>query len=264
LLTAVLVVLSPVYAYAIPGSMEIDFDGTPVTINYDVEGVEIQSIDPDLDFISLILDVEVTGFPGILEITFDRNFFDSVFEGTDDDFIIIADGDEPDFEETQTSSDSRTLRIELPNGTDEVEIIGTDFGDVSVSEPETAPEPEPEPAPEPEPETAPEPEPETAPEPEVKPKTECGPGTVLKDGVCVLDKKCGAGTVLKDGVCVLDEKCGPGTVLQGEVCVLIQSGSSIDRSSLFDLVYGAAAGFIIAFIVMITLYIIGRASRQGN
>jgi len=247
LLAAILVVLSPVYAYAIPGSMEVDFEGTPITINYDVEGVEIQSIDPDLDFISLILDVDVTGSPGILEITFDRNFFDSVFEGTDDDFIIIADGDEPDFEETQTSSDSRTLRIELPSGTDDVEIIGTDFGDVSVSEPE------------PEPETAPESEP--APEPEVKPKTECGPGTVLKDGVCVLEKKCGAGTVLKDGVCVLDEKCGPGTILQGEVCIPIQSGSSIDRSSSFDLVYGAAAGFIIAFIVIIALYIIGRASR---
>jgi len=250
LLAAVLVVLSPVYAYAIPGSMEVDFEGTPVTINYDVEGVEIQSINPDLDFISLIFDVDVTGSPGILEITFDRNFFDSVFEGTDDDFIIIGDGfDELNFEETQASSDSRTLRIELPNGTDEVEIIGTDFGDVSVAsepepEPETAPEPEPETAPEPEPETAPEPEPETAPEPEVTPKTECGTGTVLKDGVCVLD-----------------EKCGPGTVLQDGVCVLIPSEPSVGRSGVFDLVYGAAAGFIIAFLVMIILYLIGRASR---
>ena len=241
MLTAVLVVLSPVYAYAIPGSIEVDFEGTPVIINYDVEGVEIQSIDLDLDFISLILDVDVTGSPGILEITFDRSFFDSVFEGTDDDFIIIADGDEPDFEETQTSSDSRTLRIELPNGTDEVEIIGTDFGDVSVL---SEPEPEPETAPEPEPETAPEPEPETAPEPEVTPKTECGTGTVLKDGVCVLDEKCGAGTVLQDGV-----------------CVLIPSEPSVGRSGGFDLVYGAAAGFIIAFLVMIILYLIGRASR---
>ncbi len=250
LLAAILVVLSPVYAYAIPGSMDVDFEGTPVTINYDVEGVEIQSIDPDLDFISLILDVDVTGSPGILEITFDRNFFDSVFEGTDDDFIIIADGDEPDFEETQTSSDSRTLRIELPNGTVEVEIIGTNFGDVSglsETEPEPAPEPEPEPAPEPEPEPAPEPEPEPAPEPEVTPKTECGTGTVLKDGVCVLDEKCGSGTVLQDGV-----------------CVLIPSEPSVGRSGGFDLVYGAAAGFIIAFLIMIILYITGRVIRQSN
>jgi len=38
---------------------------------------------------------------------------------------------------------------------------------------------------------------------QVQPKTSCGSGTVLKDGICVLDK-CGAGTVLKNGVCVLD------------------------------------------------------------
>ena len=36
------------------------------------------------------------------------------------------------------------------------------------------------------------------------PKTECGPGTVLKDDVCVLDERCGPGTVLEDGVCVLN------------------------------------------------------------
>ncbi len=33
----------------------------------------------------------------------------------------------------------------------------------------------------------------------------CGPGTVLKDGICKLDK-CGPGTVLKNGKCVLEEK----------------------------------------------------------
>ncbi len=36
-----------------------------------------------------------------------------------------------------------------------------------------------------------------------EPKTQCGPGTVLKNGVCVLEDKCGPGTVLQDGVCVL-------------------------------------------------------------
>ncbi len=48
--------------------------------------------------------------------------------------------------------------------------------------------------------------------------TVCGPGTVLKNGECVLDK-CGPGTVLKDGICKLD-KCGPGTVLKNGKCVL--------------------------------------------
>jgi len=69
---------------------------------------------------------------------------------------------------------------------------------------------------------------------------------------------------LKDGVCVLDEKCGAGTVLQDGVCVLIPSEPSVGRSGGFDLVYGAAAGFIIAFLIMIILYITGRVIRQSN
>jgi len=43
---------------------------------------------------------------------------------------------------------------------------------------------------------------------QVQPKTSCGAGTVLRDGVCVLDK-CGAGTVLKNGVCVLEQTSQP-------------------------------------------------------
>ncbi|MDX1533685.1 MAG: hypothetical protein R3230_05735, partial [Nitrosopumilaceae archaeon] len=137
---ASLMVLTPVLVYAAPGSVVVDLDGTDVTVNYDAEGVDVLSAEADLDFISLIIDVEVSGSPGILEITFDRDFFDSVFDGTDDAFIIIADGDEPDFEETETNADSRTIRIELPTGTDEVEIIGTQFGAPTSEEPEVVEE----------------------------------------------------------------------------------------------------------------------------
>ena len=42
-------------------------------------------------------------------------------------FIVLADGDEPIFSETNTSSQSRTLSIELPAGTEEIEIIGSMF-----------------------------------------------------------------------------------------------------------------------------------------
>ena len=117
-------ILLPASVYAVPGILTVDLDGTSVDISYDGEGVEVLSVEPDLDFISLIFEVEVTGSLGILEITFDRNFFDSIYQGSDDEFIVIADGDEPNFEETDTTSESRTLRIELPEGTDEVEIIG--------------------------------------------------------------------------------------------------------------------------------------------
>jgi len=185
-------VLSPAYVFAATGTIPVNVDGTSVDVSYDATGVEILGVVPDLDFISLIFEVNVTGSPGILEITLDRDFFDSIYQGADDLFIVLADGDEPNFEEIVTTSKIRILSIEVPIGTEEVEIIGTVFGEPEPVNAIPAPEPEPEPAPEPEPEPAPEPEPEPAPEPQ--PKTQCGPGTVLKNGVCVLDEKCGSST----------------------------------------------------------------------
>ena len=248
-------VLTPVLVYAAPGSVMVDLDGTDVTVNYDAEGVDVLSAEADLDFISLIIDVEVSGSLGILEITFERDFFDSVFDGTDDAFIIIADGDEPDFEETETNADSRTIRIELPTGTDEVEIIGTQFGAPTSEEPEVMEEPpveEPEVIEEEPPVEEPEvmeEEPEVKEEPEVmeeKPKTECGPGTILKDGVCVLDQTCGPGTILKDGVCVLD------------------AAQNKPVGSGRDLAMGIGAAFVIAFIAMIILWLIGKAGKDRS
>jgi len=235
-----LALISPAYVYAAPGVLTVDLEGTSVNVNYDAEGVEILSVQLDLDFISLILEVEVTGSPGILEITFDRNFFDAIYLGADDVFIVIADGDEPDSEEIATTTQSRTLRIELPAGTDEVEIIGTEF----VMPETTVPEPEP-PAPEePAPEEPEQPAPEE-PETPSEPKIQCGPGTVLKDGVCVLEEKCGPGTVLQDGVCVASPSAKT-------------SGVSIYK----DLFYGGGIALGIAFFMIIFFALIARASRE--
>ena len=235
-----LTILSPMLAYGEAGSAIVDVDGTEFTVNYDAERLTLNGIQADTDFISLLIDIEVTEATGILEITLVRSFFDATFAGTDDDYIVIADGgDEPDFEEIETTSESRTLRIELPSGTDEVEIIGTVFGTGDAPEP-AAPEPEPESTPEPTPAPAPTPKPETT--------TECGEGTVLKDGLCVLDERCGEGTVMKDGVCVLVESSSP----------------SMSKGGTFDLVYGAIAGFIIAFIAAIILWIMSRGARRKD
>ncbi len=231
--------ISPASLYAVPGVFTVDLEGKSINVNYDAEGVEILNVELDLDFASVILEVEVTGSPGILEITIDRNFLDSSFEGADDVFIVIADGDEPDSEEIATTTQSRTLRIELPNGTEEVEIIGTEF----VMPETTVPEPEP---PEPEPSAPEEPEPSAPEEPETPsgPKTQCGPGTVLKDGVCVLE-----------------EKCGPGTTLQDGMCVASPSAKKTDVSIYRDFITGGGIALVIAFIVMIFFAIISRASR---
>jgi len=234
-----LVLISPAYVYAVPGVITVDLEGKSINVNYDAEGVEILNVELDLDFASVILEVEVTGSPGILEITIDRNFLDSSFEGADDVFIVIADGDEPDSEEIATTTQSRTLRIELPAGTEEVEIIGTEF----VMPETTVPEPEP---PEPEPSAPEEPEPSAPEEPETPsgPKTQCGPGTVLKDGVCVLE-----------------EKCGPGTTLQDGMCVASPSAKKTDVSIYRDFITGGGIALVIAFIMILFFAIIARASR---
>ena len=42
----------------------------------------VTNIESDLDFVSLIVTVDVTDSVGKLDITFDRSFFDSLFEGS--------------------------------------------------------------------------------------------------------------------------------------------------------------------------------------
>ena len=119
-------------------TMSVDVDGTPFDLEYDATGMTVSGIEADTDFISLILTVDVTESTGTLDVILDRSFFDSTFEGLDDDFIILADGDEPNFSETATTSQSRTLSLELPAGTEEIEIIGSVFGDSAIVVPDTS------------------------------------------------------------------------------------------------------------------------------
>ena len=236
----VFVILSPAFVYAVPGVFTVELEETSVDVSFNAEGVEIISAETDLDFVSLILEVEVSGSPGILAITFARNFFDATFAGSDDEFIILGDGfDELDYEETNTTLESRTLRIEIPNGTVEVEIIGTSFGESETMEKETM-----------EKETM---EKETMEKETMeketmeKPKTQCGPGTVLKGGVCVLEEKCGPGTILQDGVCVVSPSAFTGPV-------------SISK----DFVVGGGIALGIAFVLMLIFGLIAMGSRQKS
>ncbi len=231
-----LVILSPAYAFAAPGTIVVDLDGTSVDVSYDADGLQVLTavaLDEGDGFASLILGVDVTGSPGILEITFDRDFFDAKLgDGNDEEFFIIADGfEELSFEETQTMSE-RTLRIELASGTEELEIFGTVFGTV-FGEPEVMEE-----------ETMEEETMEEESEGIPEPRTQCGPGTILKNGACVLDDKCGPGTVLQDGVCVV--KSSPSA-----------SSSIFSR----DLIVGGGVALGIALLLIIIFAAIGRASR---
>ncbi len=228
-------ILSSTLVYAETTSVNVE--GNTFDIEYTGDGVSVSGVEPDLDFISLIFTVDVTNSPGVLEITFERSFFDSVYQGSDDDFIVLADGDEPSYTETDTNSQFRTLSITLPSGTDEVEIIGSVFG-------QPTPEPTPEPTPVP---PTPTPTPKEDDKVDDKPKTECGQGTILKDGVCMLDERCGAGTVLKDGVCVV------------ESVPVTTTPKGLGK----ELIYGFIAAFVIAGIIAIILALMGKVGKSS-
>jgi hypothetical protein len=251
-------------------TMSVDVEGTSYDIEYFTTGVTITGAESDVEAGSLILFVDVTESSGILEITFERIFFDSIYEGEDEEFYVLADLDDANFEETETTALSRTLSIQLPSGTEDVEIIGYSFNNLvtepevtepEVTEPEvTEPEvTEPE-VTEPEvtePEvteevTEPEvTEPEVT-EPEVTddaPKTQCGPGTILQDGACVLDERCGPGTILQDGVCVLDSTP--------------QTSDSSLKGMGTDLVMGLMIAFAGAGVVGIVFALIAKANKSN-
>jgi len=83
--------------------------------------------------------------------------------------------------------------------------------------------------------------------PTEKPKTECGPGTVLKDDKCVV--VCGPGTELVDGKCQAIESVPVPDV-------------SAPKGIGKELVYGIIASFVIAGAVIIILGLISKASKS--
>ena len=65
---------------------------------------------------------------GSVSLKIPRNVIDAKqhgMEGDDADFIVLVDGEEADFEETDTTSDDRTLDITFPEGATQIEVIGT-------------------------------------------------------------------------------------------------------------------------------------------
>jgi hypothetical protein len=234
-------IISSALVYA--ETITINVDGTSYDIEYTATGMTVSGIEADLDFISLILTVDVTDFPGTLDITFDRSFFDSLFQGEDEEFIILADGDEPNSTETETTSQSRTLSIELPAGTEEVEIIGSIFdnpvsGSIEDSDMDTNAAADKAAAD------------KAAADTKTTQKTQCGPGTILKDGACVLDERCGPGTILKDGACVVESTP--------------KSSDASVKGLGKELIVGVIATFLVAGVIAIIFGIIAKANKSSN
>ncbi len=225
-------------------TISVQVNGESYDVVYDATGMTVSGVAADLDLISLILTVDVPEPQATLDITLDRMFFDSVIDGQDYGFLVLSDGDNANFVESQTDSTSRTLSIRLPIGTEEVEIVGSMFGlsPVVGDTPDPVPDQTPVQTPVPDQPADPDPELETPVVPDTS--VTCGFGTIMEDGLCVLDERCGDGTVLEDGLCV--------------------PAPSAQRGLGGDLAAGSVGGFIAAGIIAVLAIIIVKISRRRN
>jgi hypothetical protein len=243
-------VISTALVYA--ETMFVDVDGTTFDFEYVATGLTVTSVEPDSGFGSLLFTVDITDSVGTLNVVLERSFLDSTFNGEDDPFIIINQfGEDLIFTES-TTSQSRTLNIELPVGTIEVDVIGTSFNNsISTNDSET--------------------DDKTAADKAAADKAAADKAAADKAAAdkAAADKstptQCGPGTILKNDACVLDERCGPGTILMDGACVIdpTQSSGSTSEGMTKESLMGFVIAFVAAGIIAVVFGIIAKASKSS-
>jgi predicted secreted protein with PEFG-CTERM motif len=121
---------------SVPGEAgtTVKVDRTNFVLSYKITGGSVLSVTPDDEAKSLVIAIKTTS-DGQLTITLPRALIDAKTNGEDDDFFVLIDGEEVEFEETTTTTD-RTLTINFPDGAEEIEIIGSfvvpEFGTIAA------------------------------------------------------------------------------------------------------------------------------------
>ncbi len=120
-----------------PGGNTIPVDGTSLSVKYSITNGKVLGIKADIQSKSLIVSIQTTG-DGVLTITLPRALINATLPttGQDDKYYVLVDGQEADFQETSTTTTDRTLSIPFTDGTQEIEIIGTqivpEFGPIAA------------------------------------------------------------------------------------------------------------------------------------
>lgn len=112
----------------------INVQGTDYSVTYGISGGVVNQVVPDDEAQSLIIQIDsITN--GTLIMKLPREVIDSKFGDKDDEFFVLVDGLDSEFTEGKTTTE-RTLTIKFPEGTEEIEIIGTsvvpEFGMISI------------------------------------------------------------------------------------------------------------------------------------
>ena len=232
------------FSSAYADSVSIDINDKSYEIEYIPFKIDIKSISADMDFISLIFDVKVNDADSSLKVTFDRIFFDSKFQsGNDDEFFVLADGEEVKFTEKKTTT-QRILTFGVTEGTEEIEIIGTHLTGVTFFE-STVSTPITEDTEKAAAEKAAAEKAAAEKAATEKAATEKAAAEKAADMQQSLEDACGVGTVYKDGECVLSPQ-------------LKQTDATKSMSFILPIV----VGFGIAMLVLLVLWGIGKRSNK--
>ena len=239
---------------AFADTVSTEIDNANYDIDYNANNVVLKSVTADLDFISLIFETEVSGSEGDVSITFQRDFFDAKLGYSDDDFFILSDGDEIEFEEVKTD-EYRTLSFSLSAGTEEIEIIGTilannsflieqeqqDVDAAAKAQAEADAQAEAEAAAKAQAEADAQAEAEAA----AKAQAEIDAKNTEEEKIENMMNTCGDGTVYENGECVLSP---------------IEKNASDFRTG--PLIYSIVIGMSLGIVIMMILWGIGKKSHK--
>jgi len=246
------------FSLAIPSAfadtVSTEIDDTSYDIDYNANNVVLKSVTADLDFISLIFETEVSGSEGDVSITFQRDFFDAKLGYSDDDFFILSDGDEIEFEEVKTD-EYRTLSFSLSAGTEEIEIIGTilannsflieqeqqDADDAAKAQADADAKAQAEAAAKAQAEADAQAEAEAA----AKAQAEADAKNAEEEKIENMMNTCGDGTVYENGECVLSP---------------MEKNASDFRTG--PLIYSIVIGMSLGIVIMMILWGIGKKSHK--
>ena len=129
-----IIVDDPVVIDSIVTATTVTIQDSTDLISYEITNAKLINAIPDLDAVSLLLYIQATD-DGSITLTIPRTILDASINDGDDEFFVLVDGEEVDFEEITTSTD-RTLTIEFLAGSEQIEIIGTfvipEFGTIAA------------------------------------------------------------------------------------------------------------------------------------
>jgi hypothetical protein len=218
---------------AFADTVSTDIDSVSYDIEYTGNNVVLKSATADLDFISLIFETEVTGSEGDVSITLQRDFFDAKIGYSDDDFFILSDGDEIEFEETKDDT-SRTLSFSLSTGTEEIEIIGTILANNSFLI-----------------------------EQEQQAENSAAQAQADADAAAQAQADADAKNAEEEKLEKLMNSCGDGTVFENGECVLSNMEKNAKNVNHGSLIYSVVIGLMIGITITLILWGIGKKSHKS-